>query len=131
MIDVHRVPISKQQLSTLPKEERVLVLLMGHVLNQISVFLKLFTFSSNHDPPHPIEGRISAAQSHIILRVLFGVLLEGWNVICDNKVLIDSYMPDVDDDGKDSYKKLTEYFRRSSLLYKLRTTSHTICQMPR
>jgi len=120
MIEVHCVPISKEQLRTLPKDERVLLLLMGHILNQISVFLKLFTFSSNIDPPHPIEGRISAAQSHIILRVLFGVLLEGWNVISDHKVLIDSYMPDIDNDGKESYKKLEEYFDRSSLLYKLR-----------
>jgi hypothetical protein len=81
VIQVFRVPISKKQLGTLPKDERALLLLMGHSLNQISVFLKLFTFSSNHDPTHPIEERVSAAQSHIILRVLFGVLLEVWNVI--------------------------------------------------
>jgi hypothetical protein len=62
MIEVYRIPISKKQLATLPKEERGLLLLMGHSLNQISVFLKLFTFSSNKDPEHPIEERISAAQ---------------------------------------------------------------------
>jgi hypothetical protein len=120
MIKVCRVPISKKQISTLPQDERVLLLLMGHALNQISVFLKLFTFSSNKDPAHPIEGRVSAAQSHIILRVLFGVLLEAWNVICTNKPIIDRYMPEIDDDGQQSYKTLEEYFQKSSLLYKLR-----------
>jgi hypothetical protein len=120
MIKVCRVPISKKQISTLPQDERVLLLLMGQALNQISVFLKLFTFSSNKDPAHPIEGRVSAAQSHIILRVLFGILLEAWNVIFTNKPIIDRYMPEIDDDGQQSYKTLEEYFKKSSLLYKLR-----------
>jgi hypothetical protein len=93
---------------------------MGHALNQISVFLKLFQFSANNDPQHPIEGRVSAAQSHIILRVLFGVLHEAWKVICENKVVVDKYMPNIDDDGKKSYTTLETYFRKSSLLYKLR-----------
>src|SRR6266851_5051599 len=69
---------------------------------------------------NPIEGRVSAAQSHIILRILFGVLLEAWNVICTNKPIIDRYMPEIDDDGQKSYKTLEEYFQKSSLLYKLR-----------
>jgi hypothetical protein len=30
MIEVYRVPISKKQLSTLPKDERALLLLMDH-----------------------------------------------------------------------------------------------------
>jgi hypothetical protein len=120
VINVYRVPISKKQLSTLPKDERALLLLMGHALNQISVFLKLFTFSSNNDPKDPIEERVSAAQSHIILRVWCGILLEVWNVICANKIIIDRYMPDVDDDGKNSYATLDSYFQKSSLLYKLR-----------
>ncbi len=120
MIEVYRVPISKKQLSTLPKDERALLLLTGHGLNQISVFLKLFQFSANRDPENAIEGRVSAAQSHIILRVLFGILLEVWNVICANKMIIDRYLPDVDEDGKNSYKTLEEYFQKSSLLYKLR-----------
>jgi len=93
---------------------------MGHSLNQISVFLKLFTFSSNKDPIHPIEERISAAQSHIILRILFGILLESWNVICNNKTLVQKYMPDIDEDGQKSYETLETYFQKSSLLYKLR-----------
>ena len=42
MIEVCRVAISKKQISALPKDERVLLLLMRHALNQISVFLKLF-----------------------------------------------------------------------------------------
>jgi hypothetical protein len=93
---------------------------MGHALNQISVFLKLYTFSSNKDPENPIEERLSAAQSHIILRVLFGVLYETWKVIRNNKIIINRYKTAIDDDGKRSYETLTEYFHKSSLLDRLR-----------
>jgi hypothetical protein len=33
MIEVYRVPMSKKQLGALPKDERVLLLLMGQALN--------------------------------------------------------------------------------------------------
>jgi hypothetical protein len=50
----------------------------------------------------------------------FGVLLEAWDVIRINKLIVDRYMPDIDEDGKNSYNTLDEYFQKSSLLYKLR-----------
>ena len=48
-IQVYRVTISKDQFRTLPPEERALVLILGHALNQIGVFVKLVRFSSNKD----------------------------------------------------------------------------------
>ena len=77
MVDVYTVPISKAQFRKLPKEERALVLVSGHMLNQISVLWKLVRFSTNRDRQVPIEGRVSAAQSQIILRCLLGTLAEG------------------------------------------------------
>jgi hypothetical protein len=112
--------MSKQQFGALAKDERVLLLLMGHALNQISVFLKLVTFSMNNDPKNEIESRLSAAQSHILLRVLFGTLFEAWKMICDHKPIIDRYLPDIDDDGKRCYDALVKSFDNSKLLYKLR-----------
>jgi hypothetical protein len=120
MIEVYRVPMSKKQLGALPKDERVLLLLMGQALNQISVFLKLATFSMNNDPENEIEARLSPAQSHILLRVLFGTLFEAWKLICDHKLIVERYLPDVDDEGKQSYNTLVKYFSNSKLLYKLR-----------
>ena len=78
MIKVVRIQITKEQLRTLPKDERALLLLMGHALNQIAVLIKLITFSTNKDPTDPIEGRVSAAQSQVILRFLFGAVAETW-----------------------------------------------------
>ena len=63
MIRVRRIEITKEQLRTLPKDERALLLLMGHAMNQIAVLMKLVILSTNEDPADPIEGSVSAAQS--------------------------------------------------------------------
>ena len=81
MIKVYTVPITKADFRKIPSDERALVFVAGHILNQISVFMKLVRFSTSKDPPHPIEGRVSAAQSQLILRCLIGVLVEAWEFI--------------------------------------------------
>jgi hypothetical protein len=43
MIEVFRVSISKQRFRALPKDERALILLGGHALNQIAMLIKLET----------------------------------------------------------------------------------------
>lgn len=122
MIRVFRVPISREQFRTLPKDERALLLLIGHALNQIAVLIKLVTFSTNKDPEDPIEGRVSAAQSQIILRFLFGTLVEIWEFLrrSGNQKIIGRYLPRLDKDGTASNDMLKKYFGHSNLLYKLR-----------
>ena len=116
------MPISREQFRTLPQDERALILLMGHALNQIAVLVKLVTFSTNKDPEDAIEGRVSAAQSQIILRFLFGTIVETWEFVrrADNQKIIGRYLPILGENGAESYKKLRTYFGRSNLLYKLR-----------
>src|SRR5882724_12451394 len=101
MIQVFRVPITIEQFRTLPKDERALILLMGHALNQIAVLVKLVTFSTNKSPEDPIEGRVSAAQSQIVLRFLFGTLVEIWQFLrrAGNQKIIGQYLSTLDKDG--------------------------------
>lgn len=120
MIEVYRIPMSKQRLAELPEGERVLLLLMGQALNQINVFWKLATFSTNHTPDNEIECRLSAAQSHIILRALFGTVFEAWKLICRYQHIIDKYLSCTDDEGTASYEYLLHYFNNTKLLDKLR-----------
>jgi hypothetical protein len=122
MITVFRVQISKAQFSAVPREERALLLVAGHILNQVSVLLKLVRFSTCKDPTDPIEARVSAAQSQIILRCLIGVLVEAWEFIRRpvNQKIIGAYLKDIGDDGRAEYDKLKKHFGNSGLLYKLR-----------
>jgi hypothetical protein len=120
MIEVYSIPMSKKQLAELPKDERVLLLLMGQALNQINVFWKLGTFSTNYTPDNEIECRLSAAQSHIILRALFGTVFEAWKMICSHRKIVEKYLFSIDDEGRSSYDFLQKYFSNSKLLDKLR-----------
>ena len=61
-ITVYRVPISKEQFQSIPPDQRTVVLIAGHILNQVGVFIKLVRFSTNGDPADPIEQQVSAAQ---------------------------------------------------------------------
>jgi hypothetical protein len=124
MITVYRVPISKEQFRSIPSDERALVFVAGHILNQVSVFLKLVRFSTNNDPADPIETRVSAAQSQLMLRCLIGVLVEAWQFVRrpTNQKIIGNCMKSIGDDGRKSYDKLKKQFGQSGLLHKLRNS---------
>jgi hypothetical protein len=76
MIEVFTIPISKAQFRTLPPKDRAMVLVSGHILNQIGVLVKLVLFSTNNDLPDNVEGKASGCQSQILLRFLIAVLSE-------------------------------------------------------
>jgi len=124
MITVYKVPISKEQFRVIPRDERALVFVAGHVLNQISVFLKLIRFSTSKDPSDPIEARVSAAQSQIMVRCLIGVLVEAWEFIRKpiNRKIIGRYLDSIGAEGRMEYDKLNKHFGKSGFLYKLRNS---------
>jgi hypothetical protein len=120
MIKIYRIPISKDQFRQLPKPERSLVLVSGHILNQISVFMKLVRFSTNKDPPNEIEANVSGMQSQLILRCLLGVLAEACVWLEERQVLIESYLPAIHPEGRDAYEKLKPEFDKKALLRLIR-----------
>lgn len=122
MIRVVRIPITKEKFRALLKDERALLLLMGHALNQIAVLMKLVIFSTNKDPEDPIEGRVSAAQSQVILRFLFGVVVETWEFLRRpvNQKIIGLYLPALGKDGTAARDELNKYFGNSNLRYNMR-----------
>ena len=81
MIDVIRIPLPKDRLRAMPKEERALFFLLGYAANQITLFSKLVTFSASKTPGDPVEQQLSNAQSLILGRIAIGVLAEAWELI--------------------------------------------------
>jgi hypothetical protein len=120
MVDVFTVPISKAQFRQFPDEERALVFVCGHILNQISVFMKLIRFSTNHDPPNPVEEKVSGMQSQIILRCLMAVLSEACVYFEKRHVIIDKYLSDMHKEGRDAYDKIKPFYDKKSLLRLIR-----------
>jgi hypothetical protein len=111
MIQVRRIQITKEQFRTFPKDGRALLLLMGHALNQIAVLMKLVISSTNKDQEDPIEGRVSAAQSQVILRFLFGAVVETWEFLRrpDNQKIIGSCLQALDKNGAAAREELNRY----------------------
>jgi hypothetical protein len=59
VIEVLRIPLPKDRLRAMPKEERALFFLLGYAANQITLFSKLVTFSVNKTPSDSVEQQIS------------------------------------------------------------------------
>ena len=60
MIQVYRIPVPKERLRAMPKDERVLLLLLGYVANQVSMLQKLLTFATNRTPAEELEQHASS-----------------------------------------------------------------------
>ena len=81
MIAVMRIGLTKKHLLKMTPEERGLFLLLGYASNQVNVLWKLVVEMTNRAPSDPVDERVSAAQTQIIVRLLIGVLREAWGLI--------------------------------------------------
>lgn len=125
MIEVFRIPISKDQLRSIPTDERNLLLLASHAVNQMSVLRKLLVFSLNYESASEIENTLSAAQSQTILRFLFGALAEAWEMTkrpINQKLIGKDFSGLIEAEGIAAYEELKGHFGASNLLHKLRNT---------
>ena len=123
MIRVHRLEISKAQLAAVPSDERALMLLSGHTLNMLGVWIKLIRFSTNRAAANPVEARIGEAQSQIILRSLFGVIAETWEWLRrpeSQRLVGRKYLPMMPEEAAEAYASLKRSFGGSGLLHNLR-----------
>jgi hypothetical protein len=124
VIDVLRIPLPKDRLRTIPKEERALLFLLGYAANQITFFSKLVQFSSNRTPSDPVEQQLSDAQSLILGRVAIGVLAEAWELI--HKRFLGTprgkeFEPaKLNPVGREALETLKKHFSGSNILSKLR-----------
>lgn len=82
MTRVLQIPLSKEKLRALSKEERVALFLFGNVANQIVMMEKLLTFAHNDASPNgALEQQAAGLQGQMILRLMIGLLNEGYRAI--------------------------------------------------
>ena len=121
MVEISTFRISKADFQLLPKEERAVVLVGGHILNQIGILLKLVNFSFSRDPNDPVEANASAMQTQILLRLLIAVLSEVCVYFEKRQSLIDKYLSGMHEEGKAAYTMVkTSGFDKKGFLRKLR-----------
>lgn len=62
MIQVYSIPIPKDSLLRLPKDERVCLLQLGHMANQVLMFEKLLIFATTLDSKNEVEQYTTGVQ---------------------------------------------------------------------
>ena len=68
-IEVHRIPVPKDRLRALPKDERVLLLLLGYVSNQVLMLQKLLIYATRLDPKDEVEQHATGVQTQMLVRI--------------------------------------------------------------
>jgi hypothetical protein len=117
-LEIHRVLLTKPKLAAMPKEERVLLLLMGHATNEINVFSKLILMMRKDDPPSQIEDFVEGGQIFIVMRILVGKLHEAWDMFKNhaqsNKEIATTYLKGMKGEGQQALKALNEHFGKKN-----------------
>jgi hypothetical protein len=108
MLKVYRIPIPKDRLRAMPKDERVLFVLLGYASNQISMLQKLLTFATNRTPDAELEQHATGAQTQMLVRLMVGALNEAWEMVRTRFIetpMAQSYLPVLDADGQKAFAR--------------------------
>jgi len=79
-MDVNRVELDRKKLAAMPEAQRVLLLLLAHASNEITVLIKLILMMRKDDPPSQIHDHVETGQMFILIRLLIGKLHEAWDL---------------------------------------------------
>jgi hypothetical protein len=119
---IHKIPVVKAKLDVIPERERVLFVLLGHFLDEISILNKLLLFA-NVQPEVDVMRKAHTTQSLLIARIFIGKLLEGWQMLQRDffgTALSKQYEPKLQSPGDLALANLKRYFGKSNLLQDIR-----------
>lgn len=123
MIQIYSIPVPKDKLRSMPKDERALLLLLGYAANQLAMLQKLLMFCTNATPPDALEETLAAVQTQMMLRLAIGVLNEAWLLISLRFIgspVGKAHESSLDAGGRQALANLRRQFGGSNLLNKIR-----------
>lgn len=123
MIQVYRIPIQKDSLLKLPKEERVCLLQLGHMANQVLMFEKLLIFATTLDSKNEVEQYTIGVQTQMLVRLAISAVFESLRVV--ERLFVGSkigkdYSGKLDKKGSDALAYLKQLMGNSALLAAVR-----------
>lgn len=123
MIKVYRIPVPKDTLLKLPKDERVCLLQLGYMANQVLMFEKLLIFATKLDPKNEVEQNATSAQTQMLIRFAVSAVFESLRVV--ERLFVGSkigndYKDKLDPKGSDALAYLKKLMGRSGLLAAVR-----------
>lgn len=125
MIEVFRFEFSKRDLASLAPEVRGMILLSGHAMNWLTTEIKLVHASANLKASTDADNAMYAARTHILLRNLYGAIVEIWEWIKrpQNQRLIGcTYLSSMSTVSQEAYASLKRWSGKRSVLHSIRNT---------
>jgi hypothetical protein len=123
-MDVHDVKIDRSKLAALPEAERVLLLLLAHASNELTVLTKLILMMRKDEPPSPILDHVEAGQTFIFMRLLIGKLHEAWELfrtrVQSDRNISATFLPKLRPGAAAALTALKKHFGQGSSLTAIR-----------
>ena len=120
---VYAIPISEKQLDSIPAEERIFFIQIGHLANELSTLNRLLLFVSNSNGATDLERRARRSQALLLVRLCSGKLFKGWQMLLRDyfgSKLSKEYDPLLDESGRNSLTEIKRYFSKSKLIKDIR-----------
>jgi len=122
-MEIFKIPISEQQLDSIPADERLFFIQIGHLANELSTLNRLLLFTSNSTGATELERQIGNSHNLLLLRLCSGKLFEGWQMLKKDYFgsrLSIKYDSLLDESGKASLSEIKRYFSKKNLIKDIR-----------
>lgn len=120
---LQRISITLQQLRCIPDDERCLIVVLAHALNEINSLNKLFFLCTNFDHEPRWRAHAHAAQAFVLARALVGKLNEAWTTVqfgyFRSKLSLE-YSKSLEMSAAEALSQLKSYFGRKNLVNEVR-----------
>jgi hypothetical protein len=123
VIPIYGVSVPKAKLAAMLPEERQLLLVLGHVENEISTLRRLVAFSLQAEHSDPVIDQVAHGRAQVVIRLLIGKLHEGHQVVkkrIQSSPIGRKYKNKLDPSASAALDSLNKYFGKSGLLSQLR-----------
>lgn len=122
---IRRLTLTPTQLASLPPEERALLYVVAHALNEVNVVLKLFLLASNYSFEPLVVRHAQLCQSMVLSKILVGKVHETWMAITKGYLrttLAKVYDGQLDPEHAMALDRLKKYFGKSNVIESVRNS---------
>lgn len=122
-MQIHRISFTASEFSGIPTNERALLVILAHALNEINTLNKLLAIATHFDHEPKWVAHAQSMQALILARVLIGKLNEAWIAVGKGyfaSKLCQTYDLELDTVASAALAALKSYFGKTSLVNSVR-----------
>ena len=122
---LQQITLTRTELDRVPDDERILLILLSHVANELNVFAKLVYWSGSTPNESLVENKGNNTIFLTLIRLFTGKLHETWRLFEQaffSSKLAQTYENQMEKSDKDSFDELKRYFGRKNLIATVRNS---------